>query len=502
MFPVIPHIQFKNTLRLSPPLQRIFHKKDKGINHIILCAKEESKNMIYIGKIKEITQGSNLLNANLWLDISGPKIILIFGKRGSGKSYDLGVICEGLNSNPGKIKIGSYRPPVIIFDPLNQFWTLSEKPTNENEVEKRQSALLQKWGLNASALDNVKIFIPRGTPKRHPDAKEFTINIASMDLNDWCGFFKVDKYSDAIGQLLSSAYRKVTKEGYVSGGNKISPKKTYSIQDLINCIQSDDEINDKEKGFSRQTIRAVLSRLYELSSMPLFQSKYDINIKDIFSPGQTSVFMLREVDENTRSVIISLIIKKIIQHRGIRWENEEIAKKLLSKSKMKNISPEKAEEYKEKAAKLLEEAKEKGIEAGWVIIDVAHTVCPNQGTSAAKEVLIEYAKQGRCMGLSLAAATQQPSALSSRLISQRDIIIAHQLGIKSDIDVAISQMNPNFPQKIIEGRKEIKQNVPYIIFNSLEKGEAIVSTDDSSRNFIIKVRPRITLHGGNEPIFI
>jgi hypothetical protein len=236
--------------------------------------------------------------------------------------------------------------------------------------------------------------------------------------------------------------------------------------------------------------------------MPLFQKTSDINIKNIFSPGQTSVFMLREVDENTRSVIISLIVKKILQSRGIRWENEEIAKKLLDKAKKESISSDKKKKYSEMAEKRLKEAEEKGIDAGWIIIDEAHIICPSQGTSAAKEILIEYAKQGRCMGLSLAAATQQPSALSSRLISQRDVIFTHQLGIKSDIDTALSQMSPNFPDTIYEGRNEINQNIPYIILNSLEKGEAIVSTDESNRNFIIKVRPRVSSHGGNEPIFI
>ncbi|GAI47176.1 unnamed protein product, partial [marine sediment metagenome] len=35
-----------------------------------------------------------------------------------------------------------------------------------------------------------------------------------------------------------------------------------------------------------------------------------------------------------------------------------------------------------------------------------------------------------------------------------------------------------------------------------KRGEAIFSTDEVNRNFLIKIRPRATAHGGKEPLFI
>lgn len=503
MLPKLPNIKLEKILRVVPPLENANIIQEKGIRHVVLFSNQKIiENAILLGKIEEFTPGSELLNANVWMDISKPKIILIFGRRGSGKSYDLGIIVEGLAIHNNKIKIGDYCPPILIFDPLNQFWTLNEIPSPEDIEEKTQIKLLQEWGLISSAIPKIRIFIPKGTPKIHPNVEEFAINVSEMTVDDWCCLFKVDKYMDLTGQLINSAYRKVTKTGYDTGRRHIPPKEEYTIQDLIECIENDLEINDRDRGFSRQTCRAVLVRLREIDESPLFKGESIINIKEIFKPGQVSLFMLKGVDESTRSLIVSILTRKLMKARSIAWENEGVAKKLITKSRLlEKTNPKEAELLREKAKMMLKEAKEYGVSPGWIVIDEAHVLCPTEGYSPAKEILIEYVKQGRAMGLSLIAATQQPSALSNSLISQRDLILVHQLGIKSDIDAAFSQMNPNFPSEIIIGKKKITSYIPYFLINSLSKGEAILSTDEQSRNFIIKMRPRVSSHGGKEPIF-
>ncbi len=499
----LPNVRFDNVVRVSPPLTKLPVINIAGTKHIVIGREgEKISNAIFLGKIREYTTGRALFNANVWLDVSRPKVILVFGRRGTGKSYDLGVIIEGLISTESKIRVGNYKFPVVVFDPLNQFWTLREKFNIEDEEEKRQLGLLKKWGLEPASFDNVKIFVPKGTQKRYPGAITFSLDISSMDADDWCGLFKVDKYVDPIGQLLSSAYTKVTESGYRVMNGFIKPKKDYDIADLIRCIEEDVEINDDRRGFSRQTRRAVLFRLRELGKMPIF-SGLGVDVRSIFVPGQVSVFMLRELDESTRALIVGQIVKKILQARGIRWENEEIAKRLFQKAKeLRTTKPEISKKLEEKARCLMKDAEEKGVPAGWVILDEAHTLCPSEGVSPAKEVLITYVKQGRAMGLSLAAATQQPSALSNKLISQRDIILVHHLGIKADVDAALSQMNPNFPEAIIKGRDKITANVQSFLINSLSRGVAILSSDEADRNFIIAVRPRVSPHGGKEPLFI
>ena len=500
VFPTIPNVKFTEVLHATPPIEKVRLTRERGIKHIILDGKEEVRNAIFVGKIKEYTRGGELVNANVWIDISRPKVILTFGRRGTGKSYDLGIITEGLSCRNSKIKLGDYAPPIIIFDPLNQFWTLTEIPSSKEKEEKLQLELIKKWGLNPSLIFNVRLFVPRGTTLIHPYCEEFAINVSEMTIDEWCGLFKVDKYVDLIGQLLNSAFRKVTRTGYNSlDGRFVAPKKDYSVQDLMECIENDTEISDRERGFAKQTRRAVLVRLNELNESPLFRGKGEIDIRQIFKEGQVVVFMLKDVDESTRSLIVSLVVKKILEGRSKTWEFQEVAKKLFLKAdRMKERK--KSEELRKKAEIITKRLEETYLPPGWIIIDEAHVLCPSEEYTAAKDILIRYVKQGRAMGLSLAAATQQPSALNEKLISQRDLLLIHQLGIKKDIDAAISQMNPNFPNEIIRGRKRIKSGVPYLIINSLEKGECILSSDELNRNIVVKMRPRVSCHGGKEPL--
>src|SRR5690349_689072 len=51
-------------------------------------------------------------------------VALILGKRGSGKSYTLGVLLEGLATTENKSSLSSLttRPGVLLLDPMMNFW--------------------------------------------------------------------------------------------------------------------------------------------------------------------------------------------------------------------------------------------------------------------------------------------------------------------------------------------------------------------------------------------
>src|SRR4051812_47809599 len=59
---------------------------------------DEPKNLIYVGKVYESAQGKNYFGSDAWIDVSFPHVIYITGTRGSGKSFDLGVLVEGVSS--------------------------------------------------------------------------------------------------------------------------------------------------------------------------------------------------------------------------------------------------------------------------------------------------------------------------------------------------------------------------------------------------------------------
>jgi putative protein kinase ArgK-like GTPase of G3E family len=59
-------------------------------------------NLVYLGKVLENTVGKNYLNADCWLDTRFPHVIYITGTRGSGKSFDLGVLLAARGRNISK----------------------------------------------------------------------------------------------------------------------------------------------------------------------------------------------------------------------------------------------------------------------------------------------------------------------------------------------------------------------------------------------------------------
>src|SRR3972149_3891070 len=110
-----------------------------------------NKGLIFAGKsYVKMGQYTSLSNRIL-MDVARSHVVLVAGKRGSGKSYTLGVIAEELSNLPKEAaqNIGS-----LIFDTMGIYWTMKFK--NEKDKE-----LLADWDLKSKNLP-VKVFVPFG----------------------------------------------------------------------------------------------------------------------------------------------------------------------------------------------------------------------------------------------------------------------------------------------------------------------------------------------------
>src|SRR3989344_5080680 len=102
---------------------------------IILGRNQEDKKrfgksgLIYLGR-GYVTMGRNTsLSNNLYMDVARSHVVLVAGKRGSGKSYTLGVITEEISNLPPE---ESRNIASLIFDTMGIFWTMKYK----NEKDK------------------------------------------------------------------------------------------------------------------------------------------------------------------------------------------------------------------------------------------------------------------------------------------------------------------------------------------------------------------------------
>jgi len=325
------------------------------------------------------------------------------------------------------------------------------------------------------------ILKPRGEPSEIPGAVEYSIDPADLGIDDWCSLLQEERFTP-IGHTIATLIEKVARTGYTTigtapggGGRRIAPKPRFEIEDLLACLRDDQDLNSTT---AQQTRNAVLWRMQGMSNTSLFVSG-GLNIRDVLRPRQLSVFLMRRLDNATKSIVVSVLAKEIFTVMGEFHTHQKV-------SRRHNINVPHGYE---------------GLPDGaWVIIDEAHLVCPSDQDTSAKGALIEYVKRGRDAGLSLVLATQQPSAIDSRVLSQVDLLIAHRLVMEADINAALSRMPANLPSKVVMGGMEVTN--PSGLIRMLDTREAWIADAESSRAFLVAMRPRLTAHGGDEPRLI
>ena len=106
---------------------------------------------ILLGKNYVSMGGIPSLANEVYLDVSTSHVIYVCGKRGSGKSYTLGVIAEGMARLPQEIKENL---SIVILDTMGIYWTM-------RYPNKRDKDLLEKWNLKPASF-NVNIYTPEG----------------------------------------------------------------------------------------------------------------------------------------------------------------------------------------------------------------------------------------------------------------------------------------------------------------------------------------------------
>jgi len=436
---------------------------------------------LYLGELAEFGP-----KRKIQFDCSGEHVVAIVGKRGSGKSYTLGSILESLASSSDNSKISSFstKHGVLLFDTLDIYWSLKHNlKESENPIIKEQFSHTKKFNLSQEDI-NVDLWIPSGYEVKEidpADSKKFSLNISELEPSDWAIIFDIDLISEPRGHLINDLYRKITKEGWNSSNAKIEPQNNFSFEDFIDCLNNDDEINIE---YNKETIRSVRQRFQTLSGMELFDQS-GTQLTDLIKAGSVSVLMLSRLDTSTRELIATVLFKKILENRN----------RASTASKQLKISPSLTPEQK----KSLQRYVKSRIPRTWIAIDEAQNLIPSGKSTLANSLIAKYVKEGRNFGLSLIVTTQQPSSLDKQIMSQLDTLIVHQLSTANDIKYVEANIKSDLPDKI--SQKNTVFDIPKLLRN-LEQGTVFVTctetTEDIPRSFIMKVRPRITIHGGFE----
>ncbi|MBT4596992.1 MAG: DUF853 family protein [Candidatus Diapherotrites archaeon] len=413
---------------------------------------------LHIGRVGE----EELSKTPIYLDGLNPHVVFVCGARGSGKSYVLGVLAEELalkNKNVG----------IVVVDPIGVFWSMKHPNRDEKELE-----LLAEWEIMPQGLDNLKVLIPVGMKDSVPKStynSTFSIQPSLLTAEDWALTFGMDRFSPT-GLLLDKVLEKI-KKGYTTKGD--NPKQvrgkeqTYSIDDLVNCLEFDSELNDREKGYKPESIRAITSRFDAAKSWGIFDEA-GTPLSMISRAGQMTILDTSFLDDTVSALVIGIISRRLLSARKLSTRREAAGK------------------FEDNG---VEDLVEINVPPTWLFIDEAHTLIPggNSKTPASKAI-VEYVKQGRRPGLSLVFATQQPSAIDSKVLSQLDVIMAHKLVFDDDVK-AIQKRTPTIIPAPYKKPNFIK---------TLPVGTALTGDrqETTARAFVMNIRPRMSQHEGRD----
>jgi len=457
-FPTLGHVVTAATYRTEPALRTGAEIKTK----MALLVGQRLQNdspaaAILLGKICENTASKNFYNWSVWLDATFPHVGLIAGKRGSGKSYDLGIVAEGLcATGPTTIGFGTEKFALVLFDTQNQFWTLQ---SNKEDVDRTTAASLLAWKLGHPTISAPTVYRPSGTPKVAEFEFEFSIRPSDLESDDWTALCGLDRFS-AMGQCLRQSRSAMKEEG-------------FAIRDMISWLKS----GTGQPQFTESTRDAVAWRLAAIDETQLFDSSAEDITSRLARPGSKTVIELGELDDDTKSVIVAVVMRKIHQRAGAA----------LRRAKINQLGLKSVGQAQDVAPRI------------WVLIDEAHLLCPAGRATAATPVVVDYVKRGRDAGLSLIVATQQPSALENSIVSQCDLVVVHKLTTDPDIEAATARMPARAPTKVT--KMPSVDNIADMgdLARALDSGQALVADAESNRAFLMQSRPRVTPHGGGEP---
>ncbi|MCX6820943.1 MAG: ATP-binding protein, partial [Candidatus Aenigmarchaeota archaeon] len=377
------------------------------------------------------------LTTKVLLDFMRPHMVLITGKRGTGKSYDAAVIAEEIARLPEDKRRGL---AVVFVDTMGIFWSM--KAPND-----QQAGLLEEWQLKPCAIDNVRMFVP------YAQIDEFTkaglpvdggLSIAPHEFSaeEWrlaFGLSAIDPAGVAIEKTVNALAE--------SGG-------AFTIDDMMDKVRDDPEI-------SADVRDSIANMLAVASKWGVFGTE-GTSIDDIVVPGTITavdVSRLRSGEAwSVRNFIVAILARKIYQRRLMARKEEEVGKLDIG------------DERKPSGA---------SFPMVWLMIDEAHNFAPSDRANVSTEPLTTIAKQGREPGVSMVVITQMPNKLHQDILSQCDIVFAHRLTSRDDVDALHAVMQTYMP-------KELQQ---YIDELPRQPGACMILDDNLEKIFKVQIRP-------------
>ncbi|MFN8441645.1 MAG: ATP-binding protein [Caldilineaceae bacterium] len=352
------------------------------------------------------------------LDVKGftSTHLAIIASTGSGKSYLAGVLLE-------ELMMPHNRAAVLIIDPHGEYGTLQE--------------MMNHPAFRAGNYKpRVRVF--------QPDTVRVRIDTLTIgDLR-----YLLPNLTDKMQYQLSRAYAFAQRS--FKGGYNLE-QLMYAVRQTAEGKKGEDEEEEDP------TTGALIWRLNSiLRNSRIFNDTENLELGELFAPGQCTVLQLNEVDQREQQVIAATLLRRVYTAR-------------IDTSKGKVTRGDKT--YIPFPV--------------FCLMEEAHNYAPANADAVTTEILKTVLSEGRKFGVSIGLITQRPGKLDSDVLSQ----------CMTQCIMRIT--NPIDQDKIASSVESVGRDLLQEL-SSLSKGQVIVSGASVNTPVMLRVRQRLTKHGGQD----
>jgi len=346
--------------------------------------------------------------------------LAVLASTGSGKSYLAGVLLE-------ELLMPHNRAAVLIIDPHGEYGTLQEI---------HQHPAFQE----GSYRPEVRLY----TPER------IKIRFSSLTEDDI--IYLLPEMTEKMRTYLSQAYRAlINTRGRGERG-------LWGFQDLLDEVLSQKYGDDDGKGNSGGNVSSIdglewrLRRRFEQSR--IFSDHENLDLQDLFRPGQCTILQLSDVDEHEQQVIVGALLRRTNKARvaTVRGNAEAGDESYLPYPV-------------------------------FVLLEESHRYAPAGAKVVSTDILKQILAEGRKFGVGIGLITQRPGKLDQDVLSQ--CMTQFILRIVSPID------QQTIASSVEGAGRRLLDELP-----ALTKGQVIVSGVAINTPVLCQVRRRLTRHGG------
>jgi hypothetical protein len=339
------------------------------------------KHVLFLGNVANAQQGRPVTSAiPVFLDAHYPHAVLVCGQRGSGKSYTMAVILEGLAAQVGDVA-------AVVLD-FNGVFHAMKHP---NQVT-RELHTLHALGIRPSGCANLRVLVPASQKADKPYADgTFTVGATELTVEDWCALLGIAEHRfRPMGTLLAAMVAHLR----TSAG--------FDVNDMLTCLGDLTVLGPAGKGFTGGTVHALSPRLRHAQQWGVI-AKVGTSVDVLCRAGQVTVIDLMGLERGMKAQVAGLVAAKLHRHA--------------------------------------EASKGAGKPAPtWLFMDESDEALTTGKPSNIVVAVTEYLKRGRTNLLGLVLGTQRPATLPPDILSEVDIVLAHTLVEPRDVKALVDRM--------------------------------------------------------------